>query len=336
MSVRLIALLLGSLLAPFFAAAQNSALDDIRDMEDSLYPDFVRGGERTEPAESPTAPAYEGQPFEIAPVPTPPPTPMPLVLAADLESTATWRAARNRLDPAFEELRVLLISNANETEFQDQVSRIGEELDLLAAMGPYQAPNQAEAIAYRTGLLKGYMKVLGENRRAGDRQQIMTSDSLISRTMAELRQLMMDSDAERLDPRASLWSLPGGWSEPRLTLPDFQLTMAAWDAERLHQAYAIRLSEVRRRLRKDPETWQPRLAAELSEIARALARRTNEMPVSSQEGFRNAALRLDVLSEVLYDYMREENYLYLKRHVRLTEQAWEQVDAYFKIKQRGF
>lgn len=249
------------------------------------------------------------------------------VLVADITSTTTWMRVRERMEPHLEQLRILVITSATMEDLVSQTANFSTDLGVLAESAAFQAPRQREAIVYTTSLLQRYLRVLESDYIPADPGRAGTVLPLLGRSMAELEILLAMSDEDRgMD--APGWRLPADWDVGGFRAPDFAPTIATMAADQLLAEFRFRNASLQRNLRLPPAQWDLQSVLEMGELARELANRVQELPASSRTGFRNAALRLDVLAESLHDFMSEGNYLYARRHQRTVEWAARDVENY--------
>lgn len=334
---------LGAVIVVLFAclvaapAQDTSVLDRLREMEQSQYPDFVGATPVPTPVivdiDIETTPVIVGESKDTtaslaAAV-------SPQVLAADLESTVTWTQTRQRVDPGMEDLRLLLLSGPTADEVDKQIAKIETDLDLILRMAPFQAPNQESALGTVRRRIGRQLEILGEDYAVGELRRLPTTDELLRKSFSEWSDILVEADAERGLPSLDSGALPPAWANTSYSLPNFAKRLPSWPTTRLIEEYAERQQSIRVRLRRKPEAWDLNAAVEMGEIARQLATRVRDVPVASRKPFQNSALRLDVLSEALFQYMKAGDYLHAKRHLRVTEQALGDCRKYLELREKG-
>lgn len=115
--------------------------------------------------------------------------------------------------------------------------------------------------------------------------------------------------------RSDIHLAPSDWGDSGIAAPGLRTGMAAQDAAALiaRGEAALRraasLSDAGLRQEGRP------MALELAEIARALVLRQAELREDARAGFRNAALRLEVIAENLGDFLGEKDMLAFRRQM---------------------
>ncbi len=295
-------------------------LRQLRDFRQSQYPGFV-----SEEAVAPTP----------APEPSVPPTPAPQLLVDDTPSTTTWFQTRERLEPGMEEIRMLMISRATSQEIAAQEEKFIGDLDAVVRMANFQAPGQAGGLGAIRSRIVRQLGYLIEDYAAGEWRKLETTEELLRRSMKEAQYLLFRSDLDRglASPAATV--LPADWDTSRFGSPRFAAQIADWDGARLLGSYRGRHAQIESALRRNRQFHDPIAAREMAELARQLATRVNEVPVTSATAFRDAALRLDVLAENLDDQLAAQNTLYARRQLRLMGHAIDDVEAYLALRRQN-
>ncbi|MBI1290391.1 hypothetical protein GC173_04010 [bacterium] len=277
------------------------------------------------PAPSPVAPTIAPESTEFIPPPR--------VLVGDLASTATWTATRARIDPRFETLRMGFLSGADSREIQASASELLGDLDTLVQMAPVQAPNQAESVAWFESRIRRQVELMvrdymnGENARVGD------TDVMTRRSISDLQSVLARSDREREGlSEIGPGGLPARWESDQPELQDFAAMIVAWPTWQLAAEYRERAAtyfEYFKRNQGDSPSLME--AREMSALAREMARREYEIPVTSRSPFRNCALQLDVMAESLGDQIRDGRRLHARRQSRVILPVITQLDGYLEL-----
>ena len=299
----------------------------IQDFQQNAYPSFVTGNSAPEP--SPRATDGETTASLEARAPE--------VLVDDVQSTTTWMSARSRLQPALEELRVMMISSATPAEISEVTQKLSNDLERIGLMASAQAPLRAEEIARSLNRIDKQVEFVVDDYDARDFPRLQRSQELLQRSLEELEQTLRLSDEDRGRPYRAPADIPGDWNAGGFSSEDFAYQIRNMRARELLAAYQERvemLSARQRNRRLSPSRdWET--AGEMGEIARHLALRSSEVPIASQVPFRNAALRLDVLSESLGEYIRDGKDAYAKRHLRYARESLRTCLSYLAVREPG-
>ncbi len=256
--------------------------------------------------------------------------PTTLVEEDDRPSTETWHATRARVGPALATLRGMLDGQATGGEVAAQVEGLLAEYEAVVGMAAVQAPRQAQALhALRNRLERQLLYIADDYARARWRQ-LRNTEELLARNAAEFDRLLLQSDLDRGDAREGVALLPRGWNPGYFVLPEFAQTIGGWSADRLLDEYETRFEYIEQQL-KTREAPSRMATLEMGELARRLATQTARVPVNARVPLRNAALRLEVLAEVIDEYLREDNRLYALRQLRETGRAIGDVRAYLEM-----
>ncbi|CAN5272216.1 hypothetical protein BH09SUM1_BH09SUM1_05280 [soil metagenome] len=254
-------------------------------------------------------------------------------LVADLQSTETWTQTRERIPPAIEELRLLFLSRAAAKEIDAQEEKLASDIDLIVRMAEFQAPNEERGLDSLSKRMEKQISLVISDYNAGEFVRMGITDDLLRKSLRDWNELLVRSDIERGSQRFE--SQPAGWNVERFADPDFTETARAMDARELLTEYRQRQIDLTNDFRDDRWKSQERSLREMGELARQLADRSYEVPLTSRVTYRNAALRLDVMAENSWDYVRKGNRPYARRQIRAMGKAIDEVDEFLKLKSRG-
>lgn len=319
----------------------------------TLYPDFVLNPDWEDPASEREETieeiirdldedlaaiieeAMEESPEETAPPPPVNPADREMrraqVLTMDLVSSGTWLGTRDRLDAHIEEMRLALVSDAPVNEFNDIATEFLVSLDVLAEMAPMQAPYQADGIEFQRDRMEQQVLFMVQDYSQGEFRRVASTNRLLTRAMGEMHTLLARSDIDRGWDAVDYTQLPGGWEPGNFSRPEFGRQIRSWSGRRLISEYRnryIRLNDAFRQRNIDQQAW---VTLEMGELARELARRTDEVPTLSREPFRNSALKLDVIAENLHDQIVDSRRLHVRRQLISMNQAIRDAERYLEL-----
>jgi len=198
-------------------------------------------------------------------------------------------------------------------------------------------PLRADEIAQSLNRIDKQVEFVVDDYDARDFPRLQRSQELLQRSLEELEQTLRLSDEDRGRPYRAPADIPDDWNAGGFSSEDFAYQIRNMRARELLAAYQERvemLSARQRNRRLSPSRdWET--AVEMGEIARHLALRSSEVPIASQVPFRNAALRLDVLSESLGEYIRDGKDAYAKRHLRHARESLRTCLSYLAVREPG-
>lgn len=303
--------------------AQEDPAEQIKDYEDSQYPAFIDAVEIT------PAPIHEEAEENPA---TPLPTLRPDILVTDPASTTTWAQVRESLHTNLEELRLSLISGGSAEEIEKKRNAFALDLERILIMAPHQAPNQQKGLDYYQKRIDIQLGFFIEQFAEGDFRRAESSEEMLRLSLEEFDYLLFQSDLDR-GSSGTFQNIPEDWNPRTFQRHDFSQIIRGWSGRKLLDAYEDRLGEIRWRFEERGSFDSSRAAVEMGELARQLATRLYEVPINSRPGFQDAVLRLDVLSENLHDFLSKENKPYTRRHLRVIEDAIQDVKAYLELRE---
>lgn len=324
--------------------ATTSTLQTIRQLQGSMYPEFVSRSEaRVVPefelpapaideAPDPNAPEEEPTPeAEIAPTPRPPVQ----VLVDDVASTTTWSATRTRIDKGLEDLRLAMLTRSPSGDVAAIFETIKGDFARMALMAPVQAPQQEQGLDFYRERIERQLSLMVRDYTDDRLDRLQNIDSMLRESMENYRELLFRSDLDRGARVERLDVLPPNWNHRPVRNRQFETEIVGWDAQRLLDEYRGRAADLEYALRRDRDVNYSVLTEEMGALAREAARRGYEVPIASQAAFRNASLRLDVLSQNVVDYLREGNEPHARRQLILCRRAADHVQDYLDLKKRG-
>ncbi len=324
------------------AQEESNAAERLKELQRETYPSFIND---TPPPQPLPSQIEDTSDIQLPPEKSAEPATVedevdPLMmgefatLTADIASTQTWSVSRKRVFDSIEELRISIFTDATPEQIQIEASEVNAYMKILTDAARFQAPAQRSALQFQQGRLSRQLEFLLEDYRRERWDHLSTTDELIRMTMDEVDYLLYRSDLDRGAPIREY--LPRDWNPGTFRDPDFQEMIISWSATRLVQAYKDRIDILDHRVKNRKLSYNSDYTREMGELARELAIRINEVPVSSQTAFRNSALRLDVMAESLQDFMEEGNRPYSRRHIRFLKDAINETEAYLKLRSQGF
>ncbi|MCC6546949.1 hypothetical protein IT570_07250 [Candidatus Sumerlaeota bacterium] len=304
--------------------AAPEARKDLQTFQQNAYPSFVTRNEATNPVSRPTDETTTGTV-----------TFTPEVLVDDVQSTTTWMSTRARLQPGLEELRLAMLSTASPTEISDSAQKLYDDISRIEIMAPAQAPVQQGRIGELITRIDKQVEFVVDDYTAGDFKRLQSSQDLLQRSLNDLEQVLRESDLDRGRPFRPPAALPVDWNAGAFASPGFADDIRNMRARELLVAYGDRIESIASGLKHNRQAPERDLeiAVEMGELARHLAERSNEVPVASQVPFRDAALRLDVISECLFEYIRDGRNTYTRRQLRHARETLNRCQAYLAGKQ---
>ncbi|MCC5876352.1 MAG: hypothetical protein JJU11_09070, partial [Candidatus Sumerlaeia bacterium] len=189
----------------------------------------------------------------------------------------------------------------------------------------------ADGIEFQRERMEQQILFMVEDFTEGEFRRVSSTNRLLNRSMSELHTLLARSDIDRGWVATDYSELPGGWNPGNFSSPDFARQIRAWNGRTLISEYRnrhSRLAQAHQRRNMRELVW---LTYEMGELARELARRTDEVPTLSREPFRNAALRLDVMAENLRDFITESRRLHSRRQLYAINLAIRDAERYLDL-----
>lgn len=315
-------------IAANLSAQEPPSLEELRRMQQ--YPDFVGNTREATPSPTPTPAAVDETDEQSGRTPTQ----RTQILVEDLASTNSWTQVQGLLEPELEEMRMLMLSSAPSAEIADQQERLEAILNLIVAMSPYQAPLQENGLAFYSERIKRQLDFLVVDYRDQAWRQWENTDELLSRSIREWNYLLQQSDLDRGADVEDRYGLPDDWEPGTFEIGEFREMISAWNARRLLAGYTERHSSIQHALERRDDFRFTAQAREMGELARELATRIYEVPLTSRIAFRNNALRMDVQAENLSNYLEQDNRPYALRQLRYIEDTMEQADAFLRLRER--
>ncbi|MEO8376338.1 MAG: hypothetical protein ABI579_01595 [Candidatus Sumerlaeota bacterium] len=301
-------------------AVDPAVRKSIQDFQQNSYPAFITDLTIT-PQPAPRANDEE----TTAPI-----TRGPELLVDDVESTTTWINTRARLQPALEELRLTMLSSAADSEISAATEKLSQDLSRVAIMAPGQAPLHSDEVASILNRIDKQVEFILNDYSARDFKRLQSSQDLLQRSVDDLEQVLRESDEDRGKPGSAPVAIPNDWNADGFSSEAFADGIRTMRARETLSAYSERIDTLASKLhsRRLSSNRDVEVAVEMGELARHLALRANEVPVTSQVPFRNAALRLDVLSESLGEYIRDDKSAYTKRQLRYARDCVQRCEGF--------
>ncbi len=323
-------LLLLAIAIPAFSQTEESdaKLEELQKLQEAMYPDFI--GSAT-PAPTPTAPSPVAETPETVPAYN---FPDQLeVLAGDLSSTSTWIATRDRLEPGFEELRIMMLTSAPPDEVSQQIISLTIDLEVIGKMSAAQAPRQTDSIARTNSRIETQLEYMGGDYLQGAWRQLGNTDQLLRGEVDGLLRLLRDSDRDR-GAAIGAETIPSDWEVGGFRHPSFRERIRGWQTSRLMEGFRNRREALVSLAKGGFQPPDAEYAREMGELARELATRQSDVPVTSRLAYRNATLRLDVMAENLLDFLQDNQSLHARRQARALEDAEADVQAFLELRPR--
>lgn len=287
---------------------------------------------RATPTPTPTPTATPTPPPTPSPTPTPTPAPSPVILVPVDPTAEAWRAARLRLYERAAELREGLGLPLGQWDATAAIASARADVATFRAYAVPLAPDQLPAIDATIARLDAQCETLaGLLTQRGDRRRLEGAMQQIESSLARLDELALEGDLAA--GRASEWGFvlrPPDWGALRYPEGAAADATARMDARQLLGALADRqrvLGDSNLRALDDAEP----IAREMGELARALVRRQGEVRSLSRPGFRNAALRLEVMSENVVEYARTRDRLNVRRQAREMHAVLKELAGYLVV-----
>jgi hypothetical protein len=254
------------------------------------------------------------------------------VLVGDLASTDTWKLIREHIDPTVENIQVLMVTQEDEKTVKLEYRKLAGDLNALIEMAPYQAPIQLEGLSYYRNRILKQQKYLIQDYINQDAQRFDNTLPLLQLSLSRFNSLLFQSDLDRGAAPPEVYDPPTDWTPKNFQTHNFSNTIKPWTTRHLYDGYVERYNNIVYMMKKNREFRDSETLYEMGEISRELSTRIYDVPVTARMGFRNATLRLDVMSENLLDYTKENNYPHTKRHLYAIKRGIEVVEGYLNLK----
>lgn len=287
---------------------------------------------RATPTPTPTPTSTPTPTPTPSPTPTPTPVPSPMVLVPADPTAEVWRAARLRLYERAAELREGLDLPMVQWDASAAIAATRADVATFRAYAVPLAPEQLATIDTTIGRLDAQLNTLADSLVQGsDRRRLESTMQQVESSLVRLDELALEGDLAA--GRAAQWGYvlrPPDWGALRYPEGALADATARMNARELLGALADRqrtLGDANLRALDDAEP----MAREMGELARALVRRQGEVRSLSRAGFRNAALRLEVMSENVVEYSRARDRLNVRRQAREMRAVLQELAGYLAI-----
>lgn len=277
----------------------------------------------------PMGAAAQGAGIDAAPMPED-----STVIAMDLATTDTWTMGRRALQAAPDRLRVAMASASADDRTEEAIADAREALDNVVRVAPAMAPGQWPDIDRLAGRAHRLLDHVAGDYATGDARNLRTSLRLLVETLARIEELALLGDLEVGRRDTGFAHFPADWTPHPRPEPLLRTTLAPRTASELVAMLQDRRVRLNRMGNREFERDGPAIASELGEIARALVMRQDELNPLSREGFRNAALRADVVSENLIDFLAQRDWANARRQVNVMGDCIQVMDDYLAVNRR--
>lgn len=257
------------------------------------------------------------------------------VLAVDEPTSTTWTATRHRLATHSAGLLELARANRDHEAFEETVNNLTGDLRDMEDLSARMTPNQAAEISGLVDRADKLLELLAADYLEGTPRELQTSLRLLQDTLAAIERAAAEGDREsgRAVSEVSRY-LPPDWGNLR-----FGNESTRRAASTMPAADLLRTMDESRRVLADRSThelppWAEEEARRLGEMARALVYRQGEMPELMRPGFRNAALRAEVISENLVEFTREKRQAHFVRQLEAFGEALDSLNGYLEMRDR--
>lgn len=301
---------------------------ELRQLRESLYPDFLSGTESSRPTLDPIEPPATPTPAEAPAEPAEEAARLvterldrrPQVLAADLSSTTTWLETCARLPKRLEDLRLALLVEASDPEVAAAQDALMIDAERLVEMSATFAPTVVDGARWYAERLARQTELMIRDYRAEDARRALNTDAMADRTVAQLLALLArgSAPAATTGPAASLLA---GWDPGEFRVPGLAARLKGYSRAELFDEYEQRLEAIARGVVGQRVLLYRSLAVEMGEVARELATRADDLDPLSQRPFVNAALRLDVMAENLHDNLDDRTRAHARRQIAAITEA---------------
>jgi hypothetical protein len=254
------------------------------------------------------------------------------VLIGREPTEAAWRGVRNRMQTRFNALREGVRLPYDAWDFSTAVEEWKGDVDQYAEFAVALAADEYEDIESEIEVIDLLTHYLTLDYASGNPIRIESTLRQIDLRLQNLE--LMSARADVRAGRSDRWGytlFPPDWGEPRVRDKMFGDGLVFYSAAELLEMARDRqymLSRLEQdRLDMDSED----LAKETMEIARALATRQAELPDLSRAGFRNVAMRMEVVAENIIDFSRKRDRIGINRQVLLLGESVRDMQRFLDL-----
>ncbi|MBX3729443.1 MAG: hypothetical protein KF858_09685 [Candidatus Sumerlaeia bacterium] len=260
----------------------------------------------------------------------------PQVLVADEATSTAWTAVRFQLASRVSTLRAVTRTD-DVPRLHETIGTLREDLTLFAGIAEIMTPREDWG-TMRTALGRTNRLIANLERDMvdGSQQELVTTLRFLEESLLRLEELALLADiANRGGAGPHAMALPPDWGPLRHGDEAFRTGLVLLNARDL----AVELERRRAWLRQESmnrlHVEAPTVAREMAELARALVGRQGEMPDLMRPGFRNAAMRLEVIAENLHDFHREGDRTRFRRQLTALDESLAAVTEYLAQRDRA-
>jgi hypothetical protein len=229
---------------------------------------------------------------------------------------AAWRGVRNRMQTRFNALREGVRLPYDAWDFTSAVEDWQDDVDLYGEFAVSLAADDLENIEREIEVLDLLTHYLKLDYSAGNPIRIESTLRQINTRLQNLE--LMSARADVRAGRSDRWGytlFPPDWGEPRVRDRLFGDGLVFYSAVELLDMARERHHQLSRMYQDRLEVDTEMMAKETLEVARALATRQAELPELSRSGFRNSAMRMEVVAENIIDFNRKRDRIGINRQV---------------------
>lgn len=196
---------------------------------------------------------------------------------------------------------------------------------VTAALEPEIRDHLAAILRRHDKLLAYYEKDYADEKRSA----LSNTLRLLEQTHSELEGLSRGVLASRQFGVAISESLPADWGKGGLASRDFRLQLAGKSTREVVREIPRILAPLGQK--GLPQERRVEFCAQLAEVARELTGRADSLADSSRVGFRNKALRLDVVAENIARMGSSRDDSFRERQERLVAEIAGDLNAYLDV-----
>lgn len=244
------------------------------------------------------------------------------VLAADVITTETLVGMKVILNGQVAGLRDSLNQESGFRLVDEQLLDLQQLSDLYIERLIILVPENEEALRKSQKKKDQLIKNLGRDFQESSQSQITATFNLLNDCLEEVNSVSNQLNIQRgIGPSALNPQVPQDWVSKETELFDFRSRYKLQSGEQLLSEFEDRLKILRSASFKKFEDYHNTLPLELLELSKELRSRKSELPVPSQEPFLNCCLQLEVISENIDYYLRENNRVSIRAQLQLAKKT---------------
>ncbi len=262
------------------------------------------------------------------------PEPGEEVLIGREPTEAAWRGVRNRMQTRFNALREGVRLPYDAWNFTTAIEDWKSDIDLYAEFAVALATDDHEEIEREIEVIDLLTHYLALDYSSGNPIRIESTLRQIDSRLQNMESMSARADARA--GRSDRWGytlFPPDWGEPRVRDKMFGDGLVFYSAAELLEMARDRQYTLSRTQQDRLELDSEVLAKETLEIARALATRHAELPELSRAGFRNVAMRMEVVAENIIDFGRKRDRIGINRQVFLLGESVRDMQRFLDLRE---